>query len=206
MLVLTNFVLKLHGMYQIKIAIFASGSGTNAENIAEFFKINNHIKVSLILSNKNSAYVLERARKLSIENLSFTADELYNSSLVDSILKKNSIDAIVLAGFMIKVPDRLIEQYRGRIINIHPALLPKFGGKGMYGMNVHKAVIESGEKESGITIHLVDEHYDNGKVLFQKSCVVEEGETPESLAAKIHELEYRYFPEVIGRYLTETVG
>ena len=206
MLVLTNFVLKLHGMYQIKIAIFASGSGTNAENIAEFFKINNHIKVSLILSNKNSAYVLERARKLSIANLSFTADELYNSSLVDSMLKECSIDAIVLAGFMIKVPDRLIEQYRGRIINIHPALLPKFGGKGMYGMNVHKAVIESGEKESGITIHLVDEHYDNGKVLFQKSCVVEEGETPESLAAKIHELEYRYFPEVIGRYLTETVG
>lgn len=206
MLVLTNFVLKLHGMYQIKIAIFASGSGTNAENIAEFFKINNHIKVSLILSNKNSAFVLERARKLSIKNLSFTADELYNSSLVDSVLKENSIDAIVLAGFMIKVPDRLIEQYRGRIINIHPALLPKFGGKGMYGMNVHKAVIESGEKESGITIHLVDEHYDNGKILFQKSCTVEEGETPESLAAKIHELEYRYFPEVIGRYLTETVG
>lgn len=199
-------MLKLHGMYQIKIAVFASGSGTNAENIAEFFKINNHIKVSLILSNKNSAYVLERARKLSIENLSFTADELNNSFLVDSILKKNNIDAIVLAGFMIKVPDRLIEQYRGRIINIHPALLPKFGGKGMYGMNVHKAVIESGEKESGITIHLVDEHYDNGKILFQKSCVVEEGETPESLAAKIHELEYRYFPEVIGRYLTETAG
>ena len=199
-------MLKLHGMYQIKIAVFASGSGTNAENIAEFFKINNHIKVSLILSNKNSAYVLERARKLSIENLSFTADKLYNSSLVDSILKENSIDAIVLAGFMIKVPDRLIEQYRGRIINIHPALLPKFGGKGMYGMNVHKAVIESGEKKSGITIHLVDEHYDNGKILFQKSCVVEESETPESLAAKIHELEYRYFPEVIGRYLTEIAG
>ncbi|HBY02044.1 MAG TPA: phosphoribosylglycinamide formyltransferase [Rikenellaceae bacterium] len=193
-------------MYQIKIAIFASGSGTNAENIAEFFKINNHIKVSLILSNKNSAFVLERARKLCITNLSFTADELYNSSLIDSILKENSIDAIVLAGFMIKVPDRIIEQYRGRIINIHPALLPKFGGKGMYGMNVHKAVIESGEKESGITIHLVDEHYDNGKILFQKSCVVEEGETPESLAAKIHKLEYRYFPEVIGRYLTESVG
>lgn len=199
-------MLKLHGMYQIKIAVFASGSGTNAENIAEFFKINNHIKVSLILSNKKCAFVLERARKLSIANLSFTADELYNSSLVDSILKENSIDAIVLAGFMIKVPDRIIEQYRGRIINIHPALLPKFGGKGMYGINVHKAVIESGEKESGITIHLVDEHYDNGKILFQKSCVVEEGETPESLATKIHELEYRYFPEVIGRYLTETVG
>lgn len=199
-------MLKLHGMYQIKIAIFASGSGTNAENIAEFFKLHNHIKVSLILSNKNSAFVLERARKLCITNLSFTADELYNSSLIDSVLRENSIDAIVLAGFLIKVPDRLIEQYRGRIINIHPALLPKFGGKGMYGMNVHKSVIESGEKESGITIHLVDEHYDNGKILFQKSCVVEESETPESLAAKIHELEYLYFPEVIGRYLTEIAG
>lgn len=192
-------------MYQIKIAIFASGSGTNAENIANFFKTDNHVKVSLILSNKNSAYVLERAKKLGIKSIVFTAEELNDSTFVDSILRKESIDAIILAGFLLKVPDRIIEQYPGRIINIHPALLPVFGGKGMYGMNVHKAVIESGKKESGITIHLVDEHYDNGKILFQSKCAVEEGETPESLATKIHELEYLYFPRVIGEYLTNTV-
>ncbi|HNW48816.1 MAG: phosphoribosylglycinamide formyltransferase [Bacteroidales bacterium] len=192
-------------MYQIKIAIFASGSGTNAENIVDFFKMDSHIKVSLILSNKNSAYVLERARKLGVKSTVFTADQLNNSTFVDSILAEEKIDAIILSGFLLKVPDRIIAKYSGRIINIHPALLPKFGGKGMYGMNVHKAVIDSGDTESGITIHLVDEHYDNGTILFQSTCNVEPGDTPESLAEKIHKLEYRYFPEVIGKYLQETV-
>lgn len=192
-------------MYQIKIAIFASGSGTNAENIVDFFKMDSHIKVSLILSNKNSAYVLERARKLGVKSTVFTADQLNNSTFVDSILAEEKIDAIILSGFLLKVPDRIIAKYSGRIINIHPALLPKFGGKGMYGMNVHKAVIDSGDTESGITIHLVDEFYDNGTILFQSTCNVEPGDTPESLAEKIHKLEYRYFPEVIGKYLQETV-
>ncbi|MCE5321180.1 MAG: phosphoribosylglycinamide formyltransferase [Bacteroidales bacterium] len=192
-------------MYQIKIAIFASGSGTNAENIVDFFKMDSHIKVSLILSNKNSAYVLERARKLGVKSVVFTAEQLSNSTFVDSILAEEKIDAIILSGFLLKVPDRIIAKYPGRIINIHPALLPKFGGKGMYGMKVHKAVIESGDTESGITIHLVDEFYDNGTILFQSTCNVEPGDTPESLAEKIHKLEYRYFPEVIGKYLQETV-
>ena len=192
-------------MYQIKIAIFASGSGTNAENIVDFFKMDSHIKVSLILSNKNSAYVLERARKLGVKSTVFTADQLNNSTFVDSILAEEKIDAIILSGFLLKVPDRIIAKYSGRIINIHPALLPKFGGKGMYGMKVHKAVIDSGDTQSGITIHLVDEYYDNGKILFQSTCNVEPGDTPESLAEKIHKLEYRYFPEVIGKYLQETV-
>ncbi|MBP1671158.1 MAG: purN [Bacteroidetes bacterium] len=192
-------------MYQIKIAIFASGSGTNAENIVDFFKMGSHIKVSLILSNKNSAYVLERARKLGVKSAVFTADQLNNSTFVDSILAEEKIDAIILSGFLLKVPDRIIAKYPGRIINIHPALLPKFGGKGMYGMKVHKAVIDSGDTESGITIHLVDEFYDNGTILFQSTCNVEPGDTPESLAEKIHKLEYRYFPEVIGKYLQETV-
>jgi len=192
-------------MYQIKIAIFASGSGTNAENIVDFFKMDSHMKVSLILSNKNSAYVLERARKLGVKSAVFTAEQLNNSTFVDSILAEEKIDAIILSGFLLKVPDRIIAKYSGRIINIHPALLPKFGGKGMYGMNVHKAVIDSGDTESGITIHLVDEHYDNGTILFQSTCNVEPGDTPESLAEKIHKLEYRYFPEVIGKYLQETV-
>ena len=192
-------------MYQIKIAIFASGSGTNAENIVDFFKMDSHIKVSLILSNKNSAYVLERARKLNIKSAVFTPDQLNNSSFVDSILDEEKIDAIILSGFLLKVPDRLIAKYSGKIINIHPALLPKFGGKGMYGMKVHKAVIDSGDTQSGITIHLVDEYYDNGTILFQSTCNIEPGDTPESLAEKIHKLEYRYFPEVIGKYLQETV-
>jgi phosphoribosylglycinamide formyltransferase-1 len=191
-------------MYQIKIAIFASGSGTNAENIVDFFKMDSHIKVSLILSNKNSAYVLERARKLGVKNTVFTPEQLNNSTFVDEILDEEKIDAIILSGFLLKVPDRIIAKYPGRIINIHPALLPKFGGKGMYGMNVHKAVIESGDTQSGITIHLVDELYDNGTILFQSTCDVEPGDTPESLAEKIHKLEYRYFPEVIGKYLSET--
>jgi len=192
-------------MYQIKIAIFASGSGTNAENIVDYFKMDSHIKVSLILSNKNSAYVLERARKLNIKSAVFTPDQLNNSSFVDSILDEEKIDAIILSGFLLKVPDRLIAKYAGKIINIHPALLPKFGGKGMYGMKVHKAVIDSGDTQSGITIHLVDEYYDNGTILFQSTCNIEPGDTPESLAEKIHKLEYRYFPEVIGKYLQETV-
>lgn len=192
-------------MYQIKIAIFASGSGTNAENIVDYFKMDSHIKVSLILSNKNSAYVLERARKLNIKSAVFTPDQLNNSTFVDSILDEEKIDAIILSGFLLKVPDRLIAKYSGKIINIHPALLPKFGGKGMYGMKVHKAVIDSGDTQSGITIHLVDEYYDNGTILFQSTCNVEPGDTPESLAEKIHKLEYRYFPQVIGKYLQETV-
>ena len=192
-------------MYQIKIAIFASGSGTNAENIVDFFKMDSHMKVSLILSNKNSAYVLERARKLGVKSAVFTAEQLNNSTFVDSILAEEKIDAIILSGFLLKVPDRIIAKYSGRIINIHPALLPKLGGKGMYGMKVHKAVIDSGDTQSGITIHLVDEYYDNGKILFQSTCNVEPGDTPESLAEKIHKLEYRYFPEVIGKYLQETV-
>jgi phosphoribosylglycinamide formyltransferase-1 len=163
------------------------------------------MKVSLILSNKNSAYVLERARKLGVKSAVFTAEQLNNSTFVDSILAEEKIDAIILSGFLLKVPDRIIAKYSGRIINIHPALLPKFGGKGMYGMKVHKAVIDSGDTQSGITIHLVDEYYDNGKILFQSTCNVEPGDTPESLAEKIHKLEYRYFPEVIGKYLQETV-
>ncbi len=193
-------------MHQIKIAIFASGSGTNAENIINYFKMDTRIKVSIILSNKNSAYVLERATKLGIKSISFTQDELNNSTCIDSILSNEGVDVIVLAGFLLKVPDRIIDKFSGKIINIHPALLPKFGGKGMYGMNVHKAVIDSGEKESGITIHLVDEHYDKGTILFQSTCSVEPGDTPESLSEKIHKLEYRHFPEVIARYLTKIVG
>jgi len=133
--------------------------------------------------------------------MTFTPDELKNTTLVDEILTKLKIDAIVLAGFLLRIPERLIEQYPGKIINIHPALLPSYGGKGMYGMNVHNAVIAAGEKRSGITIHVVDEVYDNGDVIFQAECPVNEGDTAEQLASKIHELEYLHFPRVIEEYL-----
>lgn len=188
-------------MCQINIAIFASGSGTNAENIINWARNSNHLKVGLVLSNKNSAFVLERAKNNGIPSVTFTSEELKNTTLVDEILRQSKIDAIVLAGFLLKIPGRLINQYPGKIINIHPALLPSYGGKGMYGMNVHNAVIAAGEKKSGITIHVVDEVYDNGDVIFQAECPVNEGDTAELLASKIHELEYLHFPGVIEEYL-----
>ncbi|MDD2491098.1 MAG: phosphoribosylglycinamide formyltransferase [Bacteroidales bacterium] len=188
-------------MCQINIAIFASGSGTNAENLIKFFSGSKHIKIAVVMSNKNDAYVLERARKFGIPTYTFTSSELSSTSLVDQMLDSYKIEAIVLAGFLLKIPERILQILPDRILNIHPALLPKFGGKGMYGMNVHKAVIEAGEIESGITIHLVDGKYDNGVTLFQAKCEIGKNETPESLAEKIHKLEYSNFPKVVNEYL-----
>lgn len=189
-------------MSLIKIAILASGSGTNAENIVKYFKNSTLCKVELILSNKNNAYVLERAKQLGVHSFVFSANQLNETTLVDDLLEENCIDFIILAGFLLKIPQRILDKYPAKIINIHPALLPSHGGRGMYGMNVHRAVIEAGEPESGITIHLVDEHYDSGKILFRAICKVVPGDTPESLAAKIHLLEYRHYPEVIEEFLT----
>lgn len=183
------------------LAIFASGSGTNAENIANFFKGSNEVAVKLILSNKPDAFVLERAKKLQIPTLVFTKADFIESDRVIQVLRQHQIDCIVLAGFLWLIPSSLVKAYPNRIINIHPALLPKFGGKGMYGAKVHEAVIAAGEKYSGITIHLVNEKYDEGKVLFQASCPVLDGDTPGSLAARIHELEYAYFPKVVQDHL-----
>ncbi|OJV20756.1 MAG: phosphoribosylglycinamide formyltransferase [Bacteroidetes bacterium 41-46] len=191
-------------MCQINIAIFASGSGTNAENLIKFFSQSKSIKVALVLSNKNDAYVLERARNLNVPTYTFSPYELTDTSLVDNRLNELKIDAIVLAGFLLKIPDRLLTKFPDRIINIHPALLPNYGGKGMYGLKVHTAVIDAGESESGITIHLVDGKYDNGKTLFQAKCKVDSGETPESLAMKIHDLEYRFFPKIVNEFLLDT--
>jgi len=189
-------------MSPVKIAVFASGSGTNAENIVKYFKNSTLCKVELILSNKNNAYVLERAKQLGVHSFVFSANQLNETTLVDDLLEENCIDFIILAGFLLKIPQRILDKYPAKIINIHPALLPAHGGRGMYGMNVHRAVIEAGEPESGITIHLVDEHYDSGKILFRAICKVVPGDTPESLAAKIHLLEYRHYPEVIEKFLT----
>jgi phosphoribosylglycinamide formyltransferase-1 len=188
-------------MTPVRIAIFASGSGTNAENIISYFGSGGNLSVALVLSNKKDAFVLERAAKLGIESVIFSYDELLNSLTVDNILAEKNINLIILAGFLLKIPLRILQKYPERIINIHPALLPKFGGKGMYGMNVHKAVIDAGEKESGITVHVVDEEYDRGKNLFQATCPVSENDTPSSLADKIHTLEMRYFPLVIEGYI-----
>ncbi|MHC1703805.1 MAG: phosphoribosylglycinamide formyltransferase [Tenuifilaceae bacterium] len=178
------------------IAIFASGSGTNAENIINHFKSKNIAKVTLILTENPNAYVLERAKNQNIKTIVFNIDEL-KGGFVLSQLKSQQIDYIVLAGFLKLFPAEIIDEFPHRIVNIHPALLPKFGGKGMYGEKVHKAVIESGDRESGISIHYVNKHYDEGNIIFQAKCMVTENDSPESLAQKIHALEYKYFPQVI---------
>ncbi|MBI1305468.1 MAG: phosphoribosylglycinamide formyltransferase [Bacteroidetes bacterium] len=183
-----------------RIAIFASGSGSNAENIIRYFGHNPKIIFTKIYCNKKGAGVLERAERLKVETTVFSKSEFHDGTIL-SDLEQNQTDLIILAGFLWLIPQEIIRAFAGRIINIHPSLLPKYGGKGMYGMHVHEAVIENKETESGITIHLVDEEYDRGEVLFQAKTAVEEKDTPEILAQKIHELEYRFFPEVIENFL-----
>lgn len=185
------------------LAIFASGSGSNAENIIKYFQQHQDICVKLVLSNKKDAYVHTRAKLLNVDSLTFTREQFYESTYVIDLLKESSIDAIVLAGFLWLVPNSLIRAFYNKIINIHPALLPKYGGKGMYGMNVHKSVIENGENQSGITIHYVNEQYDEGKIIFSARCSVTSDDTPESLAEKVHSLEYEHFPAVIERWVHE---
>ncbi|NDW19670.1 phosphoribosylglycinamide formyltransferase [Dysgonomonas sp. 216] len=181
----------------IKISIFASGSGSNAENIANHLIGNKNITIDSILSNKADAYVHERAKKLGIESFFFSKSDFTENSKVLDFLKERNVDFIVLAGFLLKIPAHLIDNFPNKIINIHPALLPKYGGKGMYGDNVHKAVVEAGEQESGITIHYVNENYDEGNIIFQAKCIVTPSDTYQDVAAKVHELEYKYFPQVI---------
>ncbi len=180
-----------------KLAIFASGTGSNAKKLIDYFSGNNQISVALLLSNRKDAGALEVAENAGISTVVFTKDEFYNSSKILERLVSEKIDFIVLAGFLLKIPENILKAYENKIINIHPALLPDFGGKGMYGLNVHKAVIESGKKESGISIHFVNEHYDEGKILFQGRCAVLAGDTPESLAARVQELEHTYFAKVV---------
>lgn len=181
----------------IKLALFASGNGTNVQQIAEYFKDSKDIKVELVIANKEDAYVRQRARNLGIDELYYGRDSFYNSNIVLEELDKRGIDFIVLAGFLWLIPNNLLKSYNNRIINIHPALLPKYGGKGMYGHNVHKAVIENREKESGITIHYVNQNYDEGQIIFQAKCDISPKDTAEDLAAKIHLLEKEHFPKVI---------
>ena len=183
------------------LAIFASGSGTNAENIIRYFSNSEFFKVAIVLSNKQGAGVHERAKKLTVPSISFSREAFESGEAILDILKTYQIDFIVLAGFMSKIADNLLAAYPHKIINIHPALLPKFGGKGMYGMNVHQAVLENKEKETGITIHYVNEHYDEGEFIFQKAVNIEDCKTAEEIAQKVHELEHQYFPIIISEVL-----
>ncbi len=187
----------------VNIAIFASGSGTNAENLVKYFSAKSSVKVVLIAANSSKAYVLERAKKMNIPSMIFNKEDLCNNNKVLNTLFDLKVDYIILAGFLWLMPKTIIDRYPNRIINIHPALLPKYGGKGMYGMNVHHAVVENKEKESGITIHFVNEHYDSGDIIFQATCEIEENDTPEILAQKIHALEYEYFPIVVDKIIGE---
>ena len=186
-----------------KIAIFASGSGTNAENIVNYFRNSKTVEISLIVSNKKDAFVLERAKKLGIEAVTFSKNEFDTTNDVVDFLQSKGVDFIILAGFLLKIPANLLKAFPHRIINIHPALLPKFGGKGMYGDNVHKAVVESEESESGITIHYINENYDEGDIIFQAKCPVLLGDTYEDVAKKVHTLEYTHFPVIIEKVLSE---
>lgn len=184
-----------------RIAIFASGTGTNTVRIIEYFKGHTSIGVSLVLSNKADAPVLEKAKNLGVEAIAFNRGQFYETNDVIEKLEASKIDFVVLAGFLWKVPDNLLKAFPDRIINIHPALLPKFGGKGMYGMNVHRVVKEAGDAETGISIHLVNEEYDKGRMLFQAKCAVSATDTPETIAIKVHELEYINFPVVIEQFI-----
>ncbi len=184
------------------IAIFASGSGSNAENIISYFdnhKITSHF---VIYSDNPNAFVLERAKRFGVKSVLFSINDL-KSGFVLSSLKENKIKLIVLAGFLKLIPSDIIAEFTNRIINIHPALLPDFGGKGMYGDRVHRAVIDSGEKESGITIHYVNSNYDEGDLIFQAKCPVFPDDTPDSLANRVHELEYKFYPEIIYNTLVK---
>lgn len=184
-----------------RIAVFASGSGTNAQNIFSYFSGNQNVIIDSLWSNNPNAYALERAGKFGVDTFTFTKNEFVNSTFVPDKLRERGVDLVVLAGFLWLIPPQLISAVK--IINIHPALLPKYGGKGMYGAKVHEAVVANREKESGITIHYVNDKYDEGTIIFQARCDVNENDTPDDVASKVHQLEYQYYPEVILKVLTE---
>lgn len=186
---------------KFRIAIFASGSGTNAEAIMKHFEHHDSISVSLLLSNNPTAYALQRAEKFNIGSRIFNKLEFRETTIVLDWLAENKITHIVLAGFLWLVPEYLTKAYPNRIINIHPALLPKFGGKGMYGARVHEAVRAMNETETGITIHLVNEHYDEGEIIAQMRCPVAADDTPEQIAKNVHTLEYNHYPETIRQWI-----
>lgn len=182
------------------LAIFASGEGTNAENIIRYFENSGTAKVTLLVYNRKEAGVRLRAERLGVRTEYIPKSMFGDSEKVLTTLREANTDIIVLAGFLLFVPEYLLETYHNRIINIHPSLLPLHGGKGMHGIHVHEDVLACGDKETGITVHVADAQLDHGCVLFQAKCPVERGDTPEDVAARVHKLEYAYFPEVIERF------
>ena len=186
-----------------RVVIFASGSGSNAENLIKFFQNSDNVSVIQILTNNPHAKVLDRAKRLKVSALSFNRIAFTKTDDVLNILKTSNPDLIILAGFLWKFPETILDEFPNKVINVHPALLPKFGGKGMYGMHVHQAVVENKETETGITIHYVNENYDEGASIFQAKCEVLPTDTADDIAAKIHELEMEYFPKIVEKLLNE---
>ena len=188
-----------------KIAVLASGSGTNAGNLVKYFSSRQEARVEMMICDRKEAFVFERMKNLGVPSYYIRKDELCSGGLL-KLLKEHKIDLVVLAGFLKLVPQDVINAFPNRIINVHPALLPKFGGKGMFGMHVHTAVVNAGETKSGITIHYVNEHFDEGEIIAQFETDVLPEDTPETVAKKIHELEMRYFPQVVERVVSGLVG
>lgn len=186
-----------------RIVLFASGSGSNVENIVHYFQDNPNVTIACIFTNKRDAKVIDRCNRLNINALYFNKNAFYNTDCVLDILKNLKPDLIVLAGFLWKVPQKLIQNFPKSIVNIHPALLPKYGGKGMYGMHVHQAVRDNNEEETGITIHFVNENYDEGAIIHQAKTKILPNDSPEDIAKKIHQLEYTHFPKVIDHLLND---
>lgn len=185
-----------------KIAVFASGAGTNAENIISYFQNrHNGVEVALVVTNRSDAGVIERAGRLGVPVRVISKEELNDREMMAVLLSEYDIELVVLAGFLLMVPRFLIERYRDRMVNIHPSLLPKFGGKGMYGRRVHEAVVAAGERETGMTVHIVTEQYDDGRILFQASVPVSPSDTPRDVDRKVRALELAHFPGVIERLL-----
>jgi phosphoribosylglycinamide formyltransferase-1 len=193
-------------MSKFRICIFASGSGTNAEAIIKYFQHHPSIEIELVLTNNPAAAVLEKAKKASVKSRVFNKSQFSESDEIVQLLQAHGITHLVLAGFLLLIPKNLVATYPNKIVNIHPALLPKFGGKGMYGLKVHEAVKASGEKETGITIHEVNENYDEGKILFQASCEVLPSDTPQQIAEKVQALEHESYPRVVEKWITSKDG
>ena len=197
----SRFCAEIGGFMSKNIAVLASGNGTNAENIIRYFQDSESVHIGLVLTNRETAFVMERARCLNVPSVYIPKEEWKEGMSVLALLRDRKIDFIVLAGFLARVPDCILHAYPNKIINIHPSLLPKFGGKGMYGNRVHEAVVAAGEKESGITIHYINEHFDEGKIIRQYKCPIWPSETAEQVAEKVHALEYEYYPQVIAELI-----
>jgi len=187
---------------QQNLAIFASGNGTNAEEIFKYFKDHHSISVKGLLTNNPKAQVLNRAARYDVPGFTFNREDFRSKHHILEVLHQWNINTIILAGFLWLIPEYLIHRFQDRILNIHPALLPKFGGKGMYGKHVHQAVLDSGQEESGITIHLVNDQYDRGRIIFQERCPIDSQDTLDTLAEKIHKLEHVHYPRVIEQWLS----